>query len=309
MRSVLDLVCSFIVEFIQFILLTLHHFITSSATLCFDAGIEDIKQLAAFARKEMASKSRDMSTASTQFAQDLVAGLGILVKLEDVNKEAGDIAEPTAYSWTRKTIDGDTVKNGEHQGTRGARNWFRTNFLSPDLEKEGYVCTVVTGHYLPMLTAGGLAASGKGDMVIGNKTSMQYADSVCEQAAGLIELKTDEYPIKVGQMILELTAFSMISRFGRAVVLLASDCNTKWRLVWFQDYITICRRNYVSGRKCWMNFQEMIKKAEERSAAMRLWYFPKRNASLSSKRTKWKKLLIKISGALTTLRMTEAKGC
>jgi len=216
----------------------------------------------------MASKSRDMSKASTQFAQDLVAGLGILVKLEDVNKEAGDIAEPPAYSWTRKTIDGDTVKIGEHQGTPGARNWFRANFLSRDLEKEGYVFTVVTGHYLPKLTAGGLAASGKGDMVIGNKTSMQYADSVYEQAAGLIELKTDEYPIKVGQMILELTAFSMISRFGRGVVLLASDCNTKWRLVWFQDYNTICRRNYVSCRKCWMDFQEMIKKAEERSAAM-----------------------------------------
>ena len=50
------------------------------------AGIVDVKQLAAFACKEMASKSQDMSKASTQFAQDLVAGLGILVQLEDVNK-------------------------------------------------------------------------------------------------------------------------------------------------------------------------------------------------------------------------------
>ena len=82
-------------------------------------------------------------------------------------------------------------------------------------------------------------------------------------------MKTDEYPIKVGQIILELTAFSMVSRFGRGVVLLASDCNTKWRLVaWFQDYNTICRRNYVSGRKCWLDFKEMLLTAEHRGRMM-----------------------------------------
>lgn len=57
-----------------------------------------------------------------------------------------------------------------------------------------------------------------------------YADSVYELAPGSIELKTDEYPIKVGQIILELTAFSMVSRFRRGVVLWASDCNLEWCL-------------------------------------------------------------------------------
>ena len=93
---------------------------------------------------------------------------------------------------------------------------------------------------------------------------MEFADSVYEQAPGLIELKTDEYPIKVGQIILKLSAFSLVSRFGRDVVKLASDCNPKWRLAWFQDHKTICRRNYVSGRKCWLDFKEMLLNAEER---------------------------------------------
>ena len=235
-------------------------------------AVEDIKTLADFARQAMDSSTdkRDMSKASSQWAQELVAALGIVVRTEDVNEDAVEkTAEPPGYLWQVTTTAGDTVKISEHQGTPGARNWFRNHFLSgDDLEKKGYTCVVVTGHLLPRLKAGGKGCSGKGDMVIGKKTSIDFADSVYEQAPGLIELKTDEYPIKVGQIILELTAFSMVSRFGRGVVLLASDCNTKWRLAWFQDYNTICRRNYVSGRKCWLDFKDMLVNAEERGTTM-----------------------------------------
>lgn len=162
-----------------------------------------------------------------------------------------------------------TVKLGEPQGTPGARTWFQNNFLAgTELEEIGFAIKVCTGALLPTLKAAGKQAKGKGDMVIGVEKWLNLADSVYEQAPGLIELNTDEYPIKVGQMILEITAFSKISRYGRGVVLMATNCNDKWRLVWFHDHNTIHRKNYSSARKCWMDFVFLLQRAETRGNEM-----------------------------------------
>ena len=216
------------------------------------------------------SEQKEMSKASSQWAQELVGAMGIVVKTEEPNKDTvPNTKEPPGYNWRVITVAGTTVKISEHQGTPGAREWFQSHFLSRDeLESKGYTCIVVTGHGLPTLKAGGKSSSGKGDMVIGKASDIALAFDVYEQVPGLIELKTDEYPIKVGQIILELTAFSQASRFGRGAVLLVSDCNTKWGLAWFQNYNTICRRSYSSGRKCWMDFKEMLLNADERATQM-----------------------------------------
>ena len=232
---------------------------------------DDVKQLANFARASLESKTekKEMSKASTQFAQELVGAMGLVVKTLDPNIECTTVDDPGHYPWTVKTVDGDTGKKGEHQGTPGARDWFERNFLSgSDLESKGYRLNVSTGSLLPVLKAGGKQATGKGGMVIGRQSHIEIADSVYEQAPGLIELKTDEYPIKVGQVILELTAFSMVSRFERGVALLASDCNTKWRLLWFNDHKTIHRRNYKSARKCWADFVALLKSAEDKAHSL-----------------------------------------
>ena len=233
----------------------------------------DVKDLAAFARQHMESQTekKDMSKASSEFAQSLLAGLGITVKLCEPETNFTEQAEPDQYLWKVQTAAGDQVKLGENQATPGARNWFHANFLAnSELEKSGYDIKVATGTLLPTLKAAGKQAKGKGDMVIGIKTRMSpsLADNVYEQTPGLIELKTDEYPIKVGQMILEITAFSRISRYGKGVVLMASDCHTKWRLVWFNDYATIYRKSYKSGRRCWMDFVDLLKNAESRGNDM-----------------------------------------
>lgn len=228
-----------------------------------------MKELTAFVRKSMESQTekKDMSEASSEFAQALLAGLGITVALcepETRNAEQAE-AEPDPYSWKAQTTTGNQVKLGEPQGTDGARNWFHINFLAnSELERNGYAIKVATGALLPTLKAAGKEAKGKGDMVIGVEAWMNLADNVYEQTPGLIELKTDEYPIKVGQIILEITAFSRISRYGKGVALMASDCRTKWRLVWFHDYTTIYRKSYVSARRCWMDFVTLIKSAERR---------------------------------------------
>lgn len=231
----------------------------------------DIKDLAAFARRALDSQTekRDMSKASSEFAHALLAGLNIGVILCQPETAITEQAEPDNYMWKVQTTDGDKVKLGEPQETPGARTWFYNNFLAgTELEKNGFVIRESTGCALPILKGAGKQAKGKGDLVIGLEKWLNVADSVYEQAPGLIELKTDEYPIKVGQMILEITAFSRISRYGRAVVLMATDCNKKWRLVWFHDRNTIHRKNYSSARKCWMDFITLLESAESRGNEM-----------------------------------------
>ena len=82
---------------------------------------------------------------------------------------------------------GDIVKIGEHQGTPGARNWFRGHFLSSETALE---LKTVTGQRLPLLRANGKSAAGKGDLVVGRKAELDVAASPYEHAFGLVELKT-----------------------------------------------------------------------------------------------------------------------
>jgi len=52
---------------------------------------------------------------------------------------------------------------------------------------------------LPNLKAGGKISSGKGDMVIGLSEDIRLAlGDIYQQVPALIELKTEEYNIKVG---------------------------------------------------------------------------------------------------------------
>ena len=75
-----------------------------------------------------------------------------------------------------------------------------------------------------------MSTSGKGDLVIGKPDQLEISISPHEQAHGLVELKVGEYSIKPAQNVLELAALATISRLGRSVALLATDCCTKWEL-------------------------------------------------------------------------------
>ena len=46
--------------------------------------------------------------------------------------------------------------------------------------------------------------------------------------------------------------------------MLATDCNTKWELYWFEDERTIVRGVYRSGRKCFEDFRKLLTNAETR---------------------------------------------
>ena len=223
---------------------------------------EEYKQLAAFAKEELdnRTKHKPMSEASMTFAEAILDGFGFRYSVDPIVKEPGSTADPPAYSW--KVVDKDAVvwKKGEHSGTAGARDWAHTHLLGGD---ETFGLKVVSGALLPMVKANRRSASGKGDMAIGNAEDMKLGEEYLF-ANGLIELKTDEYPLKTGQNLLELLALSKISRFGTGVALLATDCNTKWETFHFSGSRAIRRKIYKHGRKAWEDFMHLLKSPENR---------------------------------------------
>ena len=87
-----------------------------------------------------------------------------------------------------------------------------------------------------------MIATGRGDLVIGKTEVLEVPVSdPHEHAYGLIELKTDKSNFRRAQNFLELTALSQVSRIGRKVALLASDCGKKWELYYFKSYNTFVR--------------------------------------------------------------------
>jgi len=208
-----------------------------------------------------------MSTASLLFAKLLLEGYQIAVETDEpcMDPGPGEEANPTPYEWKVETKDGDTIKKGEHQGTPEAMEWFKTHFLE---ESDGFGLVSVTNKPLPKLKANGRSAAGAGDLVIGKGAYITKVDDPHAHAYGLVELKTDDSRVKPGQSVLELASLSRISRFGRNIALLATDCEDKWQLYYFKDSKTILQREYhhstSNGRKCWEDFKTLIINAETR---------------------------------------------
>lgn len=229
-------------------------------------SLEEYKPALDFAQQALETKTehKAMSVASYEFARLLLDGQGVDVEVDTPNTKEGSTSDPSPYSWTVETTDNTKYKKGEHQGTPGARDWFQQNFVG-DTNSDVYCLKVVTGEFLPTIRGNQRSTSGKGDIVIGKAAQLRLAVSPYEQAYGLVELKTDEYPIKRAQNVLEIASLATISRLGKAVALLATDCNTKWELCLFKDTKTIQRRAYKHGRKCWEDVKELLDSAETRN--------------------------------------------
>ena len=223
---------------------------------------EEYKQLAAFAKQKLDNRTKHklMSEASIQFAGEILMGYGFRCVVDRPIKERGSTADPPPYSW--KVVDSNSVagEKGEHAGTPGARDWARAHLLGVH---EIYDFKVVTGALLPTVKANQRSSSGKGDLAIGNSEDLLLGEEYLF-ANGLVELKTDEYPLNTGQNLLQLLALSKISAFETGVALLATNCSTQWETFHFSDVQTIRRRIYTHGRKAWEDFMALIKSPEKR---------------------------------------------
>ena len=231
---------------------------------------DDLHTLADFARSQLAAHtvSKDMSQASGDFAADLLLGRGITCEAEMSCDERGTREEPTPFVWTYILKDASTVQQNEHQATQDVKEWALKSFGA---EFPFYI-EKVTGENLPKIDGNHKSATGKSDLCVGNKTDFELYKrngfSLFDQAMGLIEIKTDQYPLKIPQMQLQLASLSTRSRFGWGVVLMGTDGNSKWTIFRFSQHNTISHRVYSSGRKCLEDFQCLLSSIEDRVKEM-----------------------------------------
>jgi hypothetical protein len=73
--------------------------------------------------------------------------------------------------------------------------------------------------------------------------------------------------LKPGQLLLQLVSLSEVSENGQVVLVLGTDCATKWRLVHFSDYNRIMVQPYAHGKKCIADFKTLMEKCTMRKEA------------------------------------------
>lgn len=231
---------------------------------------DDLHALADFARSQRAAltDNKAMSQASGDFASDLLLGRGITCQAETSCEERGICEDLTPFVWTNEMKDASTVQRSEHQATQDVKDWLLKAFGA---EFPFYI-ERVTGEHLPKIDGNHKSATGKSDLCVGYKTDFELyklnGNSLFEQAMGLIEIKTNQYPLKIPQMQLQIASLSTCSRFKRGVVLMGTDGNSKWAIFHFSQHNTISHRVYSSGRKCLEDFQCLLSSIEDRVKEM-----------------------------------------
>ena len=158
--------------------------------------------------KDDRTKNKDMSKASTDWAESILAAYRVKhQRMKEVVDSVGSFQDPQPYKWTIQSTEGETRKKGEHGGTPGALEWLKDNFLRSN---SMYDLKQVTGAKLPKVRGNRKSATGKSDILIGVASDIDKG-STFDFAMGLVELKTDKYPLKVGQNLLQLLSFSTAS--------------------------------------------------------------------------------------------------
>ena len=83
----------------------------------------------------------------------------------------------------------------------------------------------------------------------------------------LVELKPAKSDLKLGQLLLQLVSLSEVSENGQGVLVLGTDCATKWRLLHFSGYNKIMVQPYKDGKKCIADFKTLKEKCTTRKEA------------------------------------------
>ena len=84
----------------------------------------------------------------------------------------------------------------------------------------------------------------------------------------MIELKTSKAALKQGQLPLQLVSFSTISNAIKGVVVLGTDCATKWRLVHFAKSNEITTQQCKCGKKCLGDLSTFVEGSAKKGAAL-----------------------------------------
>eukprot|EP00522_Entomoneis_paludosa_P006546 CAMPEP_0172455972 /NCGR_PEP_ID=MMETSP1065-20121228/13450_1 /TAXON_ID=265537 /ORGANISM="Amphiprora paludosa, Strain CCMP125" /LENGTH=384 /DNA_ID=CAMNT_0013208543 /DNA_START=52 /DNA_END=1203 /DNA_ORIENTATION=+ len=215
------------------------------------------------------TEKKSFTAANTSFVGELLDGYDMKFRLVDSEDEPGKGDPVGRFSWALSIAGGGGEATlSEPDRTEAALNWIQswmTIGLTVDglsVKKETIGFKDVKGQLLHPLHANHREASGKSDGCVASEKNIQLCDrtgeSLYNYSMALIEVQTDHSQLKKTQMLLQLAALSLQSIYKQSVVLLGTDCHTKWYLLHFEEPNRIQVQQYVHGRKCLDDFEALL---------------------------------------------------
>ncbi|CAB9516452.1 expressed unknown protein [Seminavis robusta] len=221
----------------------------------------------AFARIEkklddLASVDVPMSEATSHFASSLLEDLKVKITVLPPNTDPGE-GQVQTYSW------GDN----EHEidGQPGCKQILEKEILPLSVNDQEYALYDARSQSL-RLQAGKRKSNGFSDLAVGPRISMDFAETTAKDIMlsytdALVELKRAKSNLKLGQLLLQLVSLSEVSENRQGVLVLGTDCATKWRLLHFSDYNRIMVQPYKHGKKCIADFKTLMENCTMRKEA------------------------------------------
>ena len=212
--------------------------------------------------REMMEKDRTtkkfMSQVDPYFADSFLRGIGnVRVKALFDNSTGLDRRKWKQFTWIK----------GELEEIDRAKAWLEDILLGEENNHNLGIFNV-SGFDLPTVKGNGTEMSGRSDLAIGDKkvlkNTIEGTGAKFTFAKGLIELKTDQDLLKIGENLLEIYSLSTASSFQKGVSLLSTDLNTKWEVCLFTSATTTQRVLYVHGKKACEDFMHLIRTTSER---------------------------------------------
>lgn len=212
--------------------------------------------------EDMATESKSMSKADLDFTQSLFKELHLNYSVCPLVNETGDGALDT-YLWGEDEDEGQGQPGCQAILEKGVLPFQADNGVSLGFFD-------VRNRALPQLKGGKYKSNGFSDLALGDATSIAHAmvnnkDLVLAYADALVELKRGSSDLKQGQLLLQLASASLMSNKKKGVVVLGTDCATKWRLLYFTAHNHVEVKPYAHGKKCLEDFKELLRAGEQRS--------------------------------------------
>ncbi|CAB9517973.1 expressed unknown protein [Seminavis robusta] len=211
---------------------------------------------------DMATVDVPMSEATSRFASSLLEDLKVKITVLSPNTNPGE-GKVRTYPWGEN--------EHETEGQPGCKQILEEEILPLFVNGQKYALYDVRSQLL-RLKAGKRKSNGFSDLAVGPQTSMSFAetsakDLMLSYTDALVELKRAKSDLKPGPLLLRLVSLSEVSENGQGVVVLGTDCATKWRLLHFSDYNRIMVQPYTDGKKCIADFKTLMEKCTMRKGA------------------------------------------
>ena len=211
---------------------------------------------------DLASVDVPMSEATSHFASSLLEDLKVRITVLHPNTDPGE-GQVQTYPWGENEHEID--------GQPGCKQILEEEMLP--LSVNGQECALYDARsQLLRLQAGKRKSNGFSDLAVGPRVSMDYAESTAQDlmlsyTVALVELKRAKSNQRSGQLLLQLVSLAEVSGNGQGVVVLGTDCATKWRLLHFSDYNRIMVQPYSHGKKCIADFKALMENCATRKEA------------------------------------------